>query len=107
MKSRKMLAWLLAAVLLLWISWRAWSAHQNLVTLNVRNLEVRDVVRKIEWQVWEIVYVDKAVEGKVTLNVRDMPLEQVLGLVAGQVSARPSVLYPLYSNSRSYTALKK
>jgi hypothetical protein len=36
-----------------------------------------------------------------------MPLEQVLALVAGQTSSRPSVLYPLYSNSRSFTALKK
>ena len=104
-----MLGWLavLAAVLLVYVGKWAWSAHQNLVTLSVRNLDVRDVVRKIEWQVWEVIYVDKAVEGKVTLNVKDMPLEQVLALVAGQTSSRPSVLYPLYSNSRSFAALKK
>ncbi len=109
MKTRRILGWLgaLAAVLMLGLSWRAWTAHQNLVTLDVRNMDVRDVVRKIEWQVWEIIQVDKAVAGKVTLNVKRMPLEQVLALVASQTSARSSVLYALYSNSRSFTALKQ
>src|SRR5262245_23423597 len=108
-KSRRMLVWfaVLAAIALFYVGARAWKAHRNLVTLDVRNMPVRDVVRKIEWQVWDVIYVDKSVEGKVTLNVQNMPLEQVLGLVAGQTFSRASVLYPLYSNSRSFASLKK
>lgn len=109
MNKRKIigLASVAVAALLAWLGWRAWLAHEELVTLDVRNMDVREVVRKIEWQVWDVIYVDKAVEGKVTLNVKRMPLEQVLGLVAGQTSARSSVLYPIYSSGKSFTAFKK
>ncbi len=87
-----------------WISLRA---HRNLVTLNVRNMDVRQVVKKIEWQTWERILVHQDVEGKVTLNVRRAPLEDVLGILGEQTSSRWSALYPLYSSGKSLAALKK
>src|SRR5205085_12165951 len=65
-------------------SWFAWRAHRNLVTLDVRDMEVREVVQKISWQTREDIFVHKDVQGKVTLKVRNMPLEQVLRLVGEQ-----------------------
>src|SRR5438132_2603909 len=80
-------------------------AHQDLVTLNVRNMQVRRVVKKIEWQTWETILLNKEVQGKVTLNVRNAPLESVLKLVAGQVSARSSQIYPIYHKNNSVKRL--
>jgi hypothetical protein len=88
-------------------SWFAWRAHRNLVTLDVRNMEVRQVVKKISWQTWEDIFVHKDVQGNVTLRVSKMPLEQVLRLVGEQTFSRPSSLYPLYSKGESFTRLKK
>ena len=97
---------LLIGVSLLYGAWAAIRAHRNLVTLNVRNMDVRQVVKKIEWQTWESIVLNKGVQGKVTLNVRKAPLEAVLDLVAGQVSARSSHLYPIYRNKSSLKELQ-
>ena len=110
MNSRTKLFGALAAVLgvvLLYGGWLAVRAQRNLVTLNVRNMDVRQVVKKIQWQTWEIVQLHKDVQGKVTLRVHDMPLEQVLRMVGEQTLANSSVIYPLYSSGKSLAALKK
>jgi hypothetical protein len=101
MEVRIRLVWIWAAVaaVALFFGWRTVArARQNLVTLNVRNMDVRKVVGKVEWQTWERILVAQDVQGKVTLNVRRAPLELVLDLIAGQVAARPSHLYPVYQN---------
>jgi len=87
--------------------WLAWNAHLNLVSLNVRNMPVRDVVSKIEWQTWETVVVDNAVQGNVTLRVRRRQLGEVLGMIAGQTAAQPAMIYPLYSSGASLVNLRK
>jgi hypothetical protein len=109
MKSRKTV-WVVTLLLgaaLVYGGWLAWLAHRNLVTLNVRNMEVREVAKKIERQTWEDIFVDKAVQGKVTLNVRRMPLEEVLRKIGDQTFSRSSAIYALYSNGRSLTALEQ
>src|SRR5512136_2798622 len=98
---------LLAATGLLYGAWAAVRAHRNLVTLNVRNMDVRQVVTKIEWQTWENILVHKNVQGKVTLNVRKVPLEEVLKIIGDQTASRWSAIYPLYSSGKSLTALKR
>ncbi len=84
----------------------AWWAHSDLVTLNVRNMEVRLVVKKIEHQTRASIMVHSNVQGKVTLNVRRMPLEDVLEIIGEQTFSRWSSLYPLYSNSKSLDRLE-
>ncbi len=92
---------------LLYVGWVAYRAHSNLVTLNVRNMDVRQVVKKIEWQTWENIFVHKDVQGQVTLAVHQAPIEKVLQIIADQTSSRSSVIYPLYSSGKSYVTLKK
>ncbi len=87
--------------------WLAVRAHRNLVTLEVRNMEVREVVKKIKWQTWETIYLDTNVQGKVSLNVHEMPLESVLHIIGDQVNSRWAAIYPLYSSGKSLVALKK
>jgi len=103
--SRIFLVASVAAVL--WIGYRAYRAHANLVTLNVHNMEVRRVVSKLEWQTWERIIVNKAVGGNVTLNVHNVPLEEVLNIVGLQTDSRWTRLYPIYSSRKSLNAFKQ
>jgi hypothetical protein len=77
------------------------------VTLNVRDADVRAVVRKCEWQTWETIVVNKDVKGKVTLNVRKVPLEEVLGIIGEQTSSRATAIYPIFSKGKSIVNLRK
>jgi len=106
---KKLLHRTLLALFVIGAVWAAyaWWAPNGLVTLNVRNMEVREVVRKIERQTRESITVHSNVQGKVTLNVRRMPLENVLEIVGEQTESRWSSLYPLYSNGKSLTRLEQ
>jgi hypothetical protein len=107
--KRRIYVWgsLLALIVLGWLGYIAWGAHQNLVTLDVRDADVREVLRKCEWQTWETIVVHKAVKGKVTLNVRKVPLEEVLGIIAEQTETRITAVYPIFSKSKSFVNLRK
>ena len=107
--KRRIYIWgsLLALIVLGWLGHKAWLAHQNLVTLDVRDADVRDVLRKCEWQTWETIVVHKNVKGKVTLNVRGVPLEEVLGIIAEQTETRITAVYPIYSKRSSFVNLRK
>ena len=100
----------MAAVFLIgtgWCAYAAYRAHRKLVTLNVRNADVRVVARNIEWQTWEKIIVHRDVSGKVTLNVHDMPLNEVLGIISEQTSARWTAIYPLFTTGKSLGTLYK
>jgi hypothetical protein len=95
------------AVVGAWGGYRAFRAQTKSVTLNVRDADVRKVVRSIEWQTWEKILVNRDVQGTVTLQVQDAPLAEALQMVAQQVRCRCSRLQPLYSSSQSLSDFKK
>ena len=107
MKSHKRIGMvaLLGGLPVAYCAWLVYLAYFDLVTLNVRNADVREVVKKIERQTWENISVDRAIQGKVTLKVRRAPLNEVLGMIAAQTGSRPSSLYPLYSSKSSLNTL--
>lgn len=83
------------------IGMRAWKVHRNLVTLDVENVLVRQVVNKLHWQTWENIQVNREVDGLVTLHCENTPLDLVLQRIGEQVSARTRVLYPVYGSGAS------
>jgi hypothetical protein len=95
------------AALLIWGCYRGYRAHHNLVTLNVRNMDAHKVLSKIEWQTWERLIVHKDLQGTVTLDVKDMPIEEVLNIVSVQLHARWTALYPIYSRGAALGPFKK
>lgn len=103
---RKILVALVAAIVL-WGGYRAYRAHCNLVTLSVRNMEVRRVVSKLKWQTWENIVVSKHVGGNVTLNVHKVPLGEVLNIIGLQTDSRWTRLYPIYSTGKSLDAFNR
>ena len=110
MRNRRTAIWLIIALLVsggTYVTWAVIRAHRNLVTLDVRDMDVRKVIGKLEWQTWETIIPDKNVKGKVTLNVRKVPLEAVLHIIGEQTSSRFSMVYPLYSSSQSMSKLQR
>ncbi len=81
-------------------------ARSNLVTLNVRNADLGGVLSQIKWQTWEDIIVAPAVKGRVTLNVRKVPLEEVLRIIGEQTSSRALAVYPIYSSRATLKQLK-
>jgi hypothetical protein len=106
-KSLLQLTAVIGTLLAAWVGYLAWCAQRNLVTLNVRDADVREVIGQIERQTRESLLMDDSVQGKVTFNVTRAPLEAVLAIIEDQVSVRWSVLYPLYSSSTRLDALKR
>ncbi|MGA2863339.1 MAG: hypothetical protein ABSF95_02515 [Verrucomicrobiota bacterium] len=94
------------SLLVLFGACRLLRARASLVTLRVREAEVREVVRQIERQTSEAILVHRDVQGRVTLEVKEVPLPQVLMLVAQQVRSRSLVLYPLYSSPKALRNFK-
>jgi hypothetical protein len=70
-------------------------------------MEVRRVVSKLEWQTWERIIVNKTVGGNVTLNLHNVPLDEVLNIVGLQTDSRWTRLYPIYSSRKSLAAFKQ
>jgi hypothetical protein len=97
----------LVALGLAWGGRKVYLAKKNLVYLDVRDMDVREVVKKCEWQTWEMIVVNKDVRGKVTLNVNGVPLEEVLGMIGEQTSSRASAVYPIFSDSKSFVNIRK
>ena len=107
MKPHRTFLVALVMAALLWGGYRAYRAHANLVTLNVRNMDLRRVVSKLEWQTWKRIVVSKSVDGKVTLNVHNVPLDEVLNIVGLQTDSRWTRLYPIYSTRKSLAAFNQ
>lgn len=66
----------------------AWRAHRDLVSLDVQNEPVREVIGSLERQTWDTIYCDANLTSRITLKVYDQPLCSVLNLVADQAGAR-------------------
>jgi hypothetical protein len=90
----------------LWFGRLAWRAHSNLVTLHARNMPLADVVRSLEWQTWEHIRFDKHLRAKITLNVKDAPLSDVLDLVADRAGARWQKTFAVGASDQSLAALE-
>ena len=90
----------------LWFGRVAWRAHRNLVTLHVRNAPLAEVLRKIERQTWETIQHNPSMEARVKLDVTDMPLPEVLNLLAEQAGARASTVYAVYNSKPALRRLE-
>ncbi len=97
----------LLACLLFYAGYCAFRAHSKRVTLRVRDADVREVVRQIEWQTWETILVHSEVQGRVTLDVKETPVAEVISMVARQVRCRGVALWPLYSSRDSLGNFKQ
>jgi len=95
---------LLAAVAC-WGGRVAWQMRHQLVTLDVRNMPLDDVLRKVERQTWEKLRAEQNLDARITLHVKNKPLSYVLDRLAEQAGARWSTLYAVYNSPAALKAL--
>lgn len=88
-----------------WFGHAAWRAHHQLVTLDVREAPLADVLRKIESQTWTKVRAEKSLDARITLRVKDAPLRSVLDKIAEQAGVRWSTIYAVYDSTHALQAL--
>jgi len=89
----------------LWLGRAAWRAHQQIVTLHVRNEPLRNVLRSLERQTWKKIRAESSLDARITLNVTDKPLSYVLDLIGEQSGARWTTLHAVYGSAARLRAL--
>ncbi len=107
MKTKYVLVGILILVAAaLWAGRLAWHVHRQLVTLNVRNAPLSEVLRSLEKQTWKKIRAEKALaEVRVTLRVTNKPLPAVLDRLAAQAGARWTTRYAVYGSTTALNAL--
>src|SRR5260221_9935828 len=95
----------LVIVATLWAGRVVWSINHQLVTLNVRNIPLAEVLRKVEWQTWKKIRAEKNLDARITLHLKNKPLSYVLDRLAEQAGARWSTLYAVYDSPRAVKSL--
>jgi hypothetical protein len=89
----------------MWFARAAWRAHRQIVTLNVRQVPLADVLRKLEWQTRQKIRAERNLDARITLHVTDKPLAYVLDRLAEQAGAHWSKLYAVYNSPGALKAL--
>ena len=89
----------------LWFARAAWRAHLQIVTLDVYNVPLAEVLRKVEWQTWRKIRAGKKLDARITLHVKDKPLSYVLDRLAEQAGAHWTAIYAVYGSARALKTL--
>ena len=108
MKTKHLLitATILVAIGAGWAGRVAWRVHRQRVSLDVRNMPLGEVLRKIEWQTWQSIRAEQALDARITLHVTDVPLKDVLDRIAEQAGAHWSTVYAVYRSGSGRKALE-
>ena len=94
------------ALAALWLGRVAWRKHHHLVTMHTRNAPLAEVIRQLERQTSEKVLLDKKLDAKVTIEVKNMPLTNVLDLISDQAGARWGKTYAVYDHEGALRRLE-
>src|SRR5205823_12331634 len=61
----------LVVVAMAWSGRVAWRIRHQLVTLDVRNMPLAEVLRKVDRQTWKKIRAEKTLDTRITLHVRN------------------------------------
>jgi hypothetical protein len=89
-----------------WLGRASYQAWHGLITLNVRNAPLADVIKSLERQTWSKIRYDSRLNTQVTLDVKNMPLPQVLDRLAEQAGAAWSTDFVVYDSSSALGKLE-
>ena len=89
-----------------WAGRVGWRVHKQLITLDVRNMPLAEVLSRIEWQTWKKIRAEKTLNARITFHVTDKPLQYVLDRIGEQAGARWSKVYAVYESHGGRKALE-
>src|SRR5689334_13393895 len=109
MKAKYLLVVIIAAFLATggWIGNAAWRAKRQLVSLDVYQVPLREVLRKIESQTRRKIRSEEKLDAKITLRVKNESLTAVLDKIAMQAGARWSTVFAVYNSKPSLSSLER
>jgi hypothetical protein len=89
-----------------WIGRSVYRARNNLVTIDVYNTPLASVIKQLERQTGETILIGKGVEAKVTLAVKNLPLDEALDRLGRQIGANWSKWHAVYGSDRALSQLE-
>jgi hypothetical protein len=99
----------LTAVLLgggLWAGHLTWRARHDVVSLDVSNASLDQVINSLQRQTRETIVADTNLHAKISLHLRNVSLSEALNRVAAQAGALVGAFHAVYHTDRSLAALK-
>src|SRR5881394_3704852 len=89
-----------------WIGTSAWARKHQLVSLNVRNAPLSEVIQKLERQTGEKIALDRKLDGLVTVNMTRKPLSAVLDRISEQCGASWRTVHAVYESKSALPDLE-
>jgi hypothetical protein len=94
------------AVALCWVGRSVYRAHKNIVTIDVYQVPLTSVIKQFERQTRETIIADNGLDAKVTLAVKNKPLDEALDQLARSAGANWSKWYAVHGSERALTQLE-
>jgi hypothetical protein len=96
----------LVAAGVMWSGRAIYRAYYNLVTIDVYNAPLAAVIKQMERQTRETILVGKGLEVKVTLAVKNLPLDEALNRLGQQAGANWSRWHAVHGSERALNQLE-
>jgi hypothetical protein len=89
-----------------WAGRAIYRAKKNIVTLDVYNAPLADVIKQMERQTHETILAGKGLDAKVTLAVKNVPLDEALDHLSRSASANWSKWHAVHGSERALAQLE-
>ena len=107
--NRRIILLCAAALVVVGLAWAGrtiYRAKMNIVTIDVYNAPLADVIKKLERQTWETILARADLQTKVTLKVKNVPLDEALDQLGRQAGVNWSKWHAVYDSSRALNKLE-
>jgi hypothetical protein len=91
---------------LAWMGRAVYRARHNIVTLDVYNVPLATVIKQLARQTQETILAGNGLEARVTLAVKDVPLEEALDRLGQQAGASWSKWHAVHASDRALHQLE-
>jgi hypothetical protein len=96
----------LAVAGMAWAARAIYRAKKNIVTIDVYNAPLADVIKNLERQTRETIISGKGLDAKVTLAVNNLPLDEALDQLARSAGANWSKWHAVHGSDRALNQLE-
>src|SRR5881628_2071631 len=97
---------ILLAAGLAWAGRTVYRTRHNLVTLDVYNAPLATVIKQLERQTRETILVGKDLDAKVTLTLKNVPLDEALDKLGQQAGASWAKWHAVHGSARALDQLE-
>ena len=89
-----------------WAGRAVYRAKKNIVTIDVYNVPLANVIKRLERQTWETILARSDIQTKVTLKVKNVPLDEALDQLGRQAGVNWSKWHAVHDSSSALDKLE-